>query len=120
MKIDLSTFTKVSTLAVGGTDELVADLAASNNYLYASRGEWAAGRDYITKVDLSTFTVVASLAVPSGWYGVNALLIYKNFLYVGFIMPRARICKIDLTTFTTADTLIFDTYDYEAHDLALH
>lgn len=112
VKVSLDPFQRDSVLTVGGVGELVYDVEAANGYLYASRVA------AFSKVDLSTFTWVDSLAVPSGWHDPYCLLFYQGFLYAGFIMFPARICKIDLATFTVAETLTLGPYDVDIYDLA--
>jgi YVTN family beta-propeller protein len=99
-KIDLSTFTVVSTLAVGNNPIGLA-IDPSGTHLYTTN--LSAGS--VTKIDLSTFTVVSTLAV-GGSNDPYAIVIDNagSFAYVAEHTANA-VAKIDLSTFTVAATL---------------
>jgi hypothetical protein len=105
VKIDLSTFSKVSTLTLDVAEEYVYSLAVSGGYLYAAL-DTSPGK--IVKIDLATFTKVSSLTLAGGENYAETLVVSGNYLYAGLWTSPAKIVKIDLSTFTKVSTLTLD------------
>jgi len=111
VKVDLSTFTRVSSLTMP-TGYYVA-LATSGGYLYAA-SYYGLGR--VTKINLSDFSIVSTLALiaPAGSSSVTHAVISGNYLYVTHLGTPAVITKIALSTFTVDSTLTLPTGDNDA------
>lgn len=74
-KIDIDTFTTVSTLDVSPTAFFSGSLFIAGKYLYVAAGAFGAGR--VVKVDLDTFTVFDTLTLNAG----EGLNIFSRLLF---------------------------------------
>ncbi len=105
-KIDLSTFTKVSTLTLSTATHL-GFLAVKDGFLYASCESFPTGA--LVKVDLATFTEVATLTFDDISYLEN-IVFDDNYLYATSRMAQPGIIlRVNLSTFTRDSVLTFNT-----------
>jgi hypothetical protein len=108
-KIDLSTFTKVSTLTLSPYTEETGDIRVTgllkkDSILYAVLNNYP---NFVTKINLDTFTEVASIALASGddeAYSDRPAVIMGDYLYIA-CGSGGRLVKIDLNTFTRVGAL---------------
>ena len=102
VKIDLSTFTRVSALSLAYDYGSV--LAEKDGFIYQ-----LVGLRYIAKIRLSDFTIVSYLdsGVTTSGGNINAtnLVVIGSYLYAGFDTSPGKIVKIDLDTFSVTSTL---------------
>jgi len=107
VKINLSTFTKVSTLSVGtyaeGAGYDIYSFAVSGKYLYAGL-QTNPGR--IVKIDLSTFTKVSTLQLAADEIYVTALTVKGNYLYGALTGFPYGVVKVDLGTFSRVASIL--------------
>jgi hypothetical protein len=104
VKIDLSTFSEVSTLTLATGENRIWALAVSGGYLYAGLYTYP-GK--VVKIDLSTFTKVSTLTLATGENYVYSLAVSGGYLYAGVYTSPGKVVKIDLSTFTKVSTLTF-------------
>jgi hypothetical protein len=99
VKVDLTTFSKVSTLMLNSSDTSVWDLASDGTYLYA-----ACSTARLVRIDLSDFTRKDHLTLSATAYSLQ----YENgYLYAG--ISSGLVHKVDVSTFTITDTLDVDS-----------
>ena len=119
-KINLSTFTKVSTLDYNyangaGCRALVRD----GGFLYGSlfgSPIWG-GTGYVCKIDLSGFTKVSELTLTN--QGATALCLQNNYLYVGHFLSPGMVTRVNLTTFTEDGILTLNLGEDEVLSMAI-
>jgi len=98
VKVDLTTFTKVSTLMLDAGDTAVWHLASDGTYLYA-----VCSTARLVRIDLSDFTRKDHLTLSATAYSLQ----YENgYLYAG--ISSGLVQKVDVSTFTIEDTLDVD------------
>ena len=98
VKVDLTTFTKISTLMLDSGDTAVWDLASDGTYLYA-----ACSTARLVRINLTDFTRVDHLALNATAYALH----YENgYVYAG--ISSGLLQKVDVSTFTVVDTLDVD------------
>jgi len=102
VKINLASFTKVSTLTLDATDFSIYSLFSDGTYIYAGLDTSPAK---VIKVDISTFTKTASINLTAN--SSRTLFSDGIYLYVGMDTTPASLIQIDLSTFleTTSLTL---------------
>jgi len=99
VKVDLTTFTKVSTLMLDSTDTSIWDLASDDTYLYA-----ACSTAHLVRINLTDFTRKDNLTLSATPYSLQ----YENgYLYAG--VSSGLLYKIDVSTFSVTNTLDVDT-----------
>jgi len=114
-KVDLSTFTQVSTLTLAPGENNILSLIISGGYLYVGCRTFP-GK--IVKIDLSTFKKVSTLTLIEN--AVWDLVISGNYLYAGLEEGiDGKIAKIDLPTFTEVATLTLAAGEVFAMQLAV-
>jgi len=108
VKVDLSTFTKVSTLTFGANEGNITSLAVSGGYLYAGL-DTPTGK--IVKVDLSTFTKVSTLTLLVTDKYLSSLVVNGTYLYAGCYRSPGRVVKINIAhpTFSRSGALTLST-----------
>ncbi len=103
VKVEIASFTLVSTLIITALDGKCAGMVVSGNYLYVAVAD---GPGHVAKVDLATFTVVDFLTVPGpGAQQVFQLATDGTFLYATTYQGTNNLFKISLATFAIVDTL---------------
>ncbi len=102
VKIDLATFTSVSTLTLAAGEEDVTSLVSDGTSLYAGLYT-TPGK--IVKIDLATFTSVSTLTLAAGEDLLHTLVSDGTSLYAGLFTTSGKIVKISLDTFTSTSTL---------------
>ncbi len=103
IKVDLSTFTEVSSLALNVTGIVgVNQITSDGTYLYCAL-TGTPGR--IAKVSLSTFTESSILTLDAGENHVMSLFSDGSYLYCGMQTTPGMIVKVSLSTFTKTTTL---------------
>ena len=102
VKIDLATFTEVSTLTLTDDGASVYSLFSDGTYLYAGLYH-NYGR--IVKIELSTFTEVDTLTFSASSEVVRSLFSDGTYLYAGISKDPGEILKVNLSTFTEVSTL---------------
>jgi len=99
VKVDLTTFTKVSTLMLDSGDTAAWDLASDGTYLYA-----ACSTAHLVRINLTDFTRKDNLTLSAT---PDSLQYENGYLYCG--ISSGLVQKVDVSTFTIADTLDVDT-----------
>jgi len=105
VKVDLTTFTEVSTLTLALDENHLMRLNIKDNYLYVDL-QRVPGQ--IVKVDLTTFTKVDTLTMAADENEPWSQAISGNNLYALLRTAPAKVVKVDLATFTKVSTLTFD------------
>lgn len=101
VKIHLSDFTRVGVITFPTGENLAAAAIIDPAAGYAYFGTMTS----IVKVDLSTFTRVGAI-VPGATFLYTAVIdTVHGYAYFGTLTDPGQIVKIDLSTFTLADTL---------------
>lgn len=114
-KIDLNTFTLIDTLNVPATwygyTSIFASPIIHEGYLYyiIPITYTLAGR--IAKINLETFTFDSFLVLGANDRTTAGLVRRENYLYTGTQSPTPKIIKVDLTTWSKVDELVFPTGD---------
>lgn len=104
-KIDLTNFSPISTLPVGGTTDPFS-MTYYEGYLYLG-SITSPGR--IDKIDLASFTNVGHLDLLTGENYITDLLPYQNILYVVCRTQPTKVVKIDLSSFTRIGSLTLNS-----------
>lgn len=96
VRITKSDFTRKDVLTLAGGENICLDIISDGLYLYVSL--YSGG---ITKVDINDFTKVSTLSIT------RSMRIKSDgvYLYAATIQNPSNVLKIDLSTFTIADTL---------------
>ncbi len=104
VKIDLSTFTKVSTITLSTGENAIRSMCSDGTYLYVGT---LTDPGKIIRINLSTFTKTSTLTLQSGVeYNIRSLFSDGTYLYAGCATPfDVRIVRINLITFTKVDTM---------------
>lgn len=103
-KIDLSTFTKVSTLTLDTGENAIRSMCSDGTYLYVGT---LTDPGKIIRINLSTFTKTSTLTLESSVeYNIRSLISDGTYLYAGCATEYdIRIVRINLSTFTKVNTI---------------
>jgi len=117
VKIDLLTFTKVSTLTLAIDESNPSSIVSDGTYLYVGL-KTSPGK--IVKIDLLTFTKVSTLTLDINEDNIEDIVsdgsyIYAG-LYIGFGLP-GQIVKVDIPTFTKVSTLTLNAAEQDIFSL---
>lgn len=119
-KIDLTTYTIVSTLTLNTDRNWAKAMCSDGTYLYVGTGYFDdALPGVITKINLQSFTIEDELVLNPGEIGerdIRHIISDGSYLYVGTVanpmnLDSARIIKVDLNTFTIDNTLVLGVSD---------
>lgn len=119
VKVDLSTFTRVTalTLPIGYTT--TNDLVRHGRYLYHLA---STSPPLISKIDLAPFTQVDTLTLLVADTNAQTALVVGDYMYVGTddsqVPTTARIVKIHLPTFTRVAHLLLNVGETSVWGLA--
>lgn len=102
VKVDLSTFVKVSTLTLDSGEDLVYGLLSDGTYLYATLGT-APGK--VVKINLASFTKESTLTLDAGDSLLYNAASDGTFLYCSQFATPPKVTKINLATFTKDSSL---------------
>ena len=120
LKIDLQTFGAEGNLTFEGHYR-IEGMVIHNGYLYASTSQSGFANGFVLlKIDLVTFTPTAELSVNHWDYPAETMLVINDMLYAEqrcisrLEMYVSGITRINLASFTTVGTLLFDKGEYYA------
>lgn len=103
VKINLATFSRVSSISVTGASAFSMALG-TDGFLYVGNYVLGTG-EAISKINLVTFTEIDTLSLGSGNNYPFTLLADSGFLYAVCKTTPGRIVKINLATFSVSSTL---------------
>lgn len=99
LKIDLSTFTEVSSITFPEFEFNPFAICSDGIFLYVGFNDIG----QIKKINIQSFTVTSSL--PIGINFVTSLVTDGTYLYASMNVQPGKVVKIDLSTFTISSTL---------------
>ncbi len=108
VKIDLKTFTSVSTLTFDVGETSVKSLVSDGTYLYAGLDTSAAGgttAGKVVRINLNNFTKKDTLTFDAGEDNVSSLFLDGTYLYAGLQTTPAKVVRVNINTFTKTSTL---------------
>jgi len=105
VKIDLNTFTRVSSITFSPGEDTTTTIFSDGVYLYIGCSTDPGIPGKIIKIDISTFTYVSTLTLAAGEDTIDSMFSDGTYLYVGCTTIPGKIVKVSLDTFTSVATL---------------